>query len=318
MGLKTVSVVIVSWNVRALLEKCLNSIYNSIGDFNIEIIVVDNNSSDDTIQVITQKFPAVKLIVNKENAGFARANNQGFKICKGEFVFILNPDTEIKTDTIQILLEVFENVPKAGMVGPKLLLPNGEIQKDCARRLQSLSSTLFCETLMLHKLPFVGNWFIKHYLFPYDHTKPQKVEAITGCAAMVRTNVLNEIGGFYDGYLHCGEDLELSNSINKKGLWNYYTPATSIIHYDKGSSRQASVRISVNSVLSIHLYFKRCKGAISAFFYKFIIIYIQMNVFYVYSYMRMIIGKLSKKDYMLRINIFNAMCRWEAVYDKTA
>jgi len=279
----------------------------------MEIIVIDNNSSDDTLQMLHQEFPEVIVIANKHNNGFAKANNQGFKICSAKYVFILNPDTVVKPGTLHALVDVLENDPTVGIVGPTLVLPNGEIQRDCARLLQNIGMTLFYETLHFNKLPIIGPIIIKHYLFPYDHSKAQPVEAVTGCACMLRSTTLQEIGGFYEEYLHCGEDLELSYTVNKMGLSNYYTPKGVVLHYDKGSSRQASVRISVNALISNELFFKRCKSNFQAFIYKYIILLIQIPLLFMFSVIRRVLGMLSKEEYIRRRNIVSAICKWKPI-----
>ena len=308
-----ISVVIVSWNVKHLLEPCIQSLYDDADNYSLEIIVVDNNSNDGTVEMVQKQFPSVILIANKDNPGFAKGNNQGFKIATGKYIFILNPDTIVKSGTLHTLVNSFESDPEVGIAGPKLLLPDNSIQQDCARRLQNVGMTLFCETLFLNKLPIIGRAIEKHYSFPYDHSKAQYVEAVTGCAAMIKKETLEKIGGFYEGYLHCGEDLELSNSVNKLGLHNYYTPYATVVHYNKGSSSQASIRISINSLISNELFFKRCKSSFSAFLYKSIILYIQMPMFITFNFFRKTIGVLSKEEYERRKKMFNAIRNWKPI-----
>ncbi len=162
----TVSVVIVSWKVKRYLLNCLKSIYASDYPGKIEIIVVDNNSKDGTIEAISKTYPNVKLIASKENLGFARGNNLGFKEAKGDYIYILNPDTLIPKNNISILADYLTTHPDVGMTGPKVLFEDGSIQLTCARKFPNLKKAFFLDALRLSAIPKLGSWLNKKIRFP--------------------------------------------------------------------------------------------------------------------------------------------------------
>ncbi len=269
-----ISFVILSWNVKEYLENCLSSItlYCQIEH---EIIIVDNASTDNSVTYIKNKFPSVIIIANKENKGFAKANNQGFSIAKGEFIFILNPDTLLYQNTVEGLLNTIRKSDKENIiaVGPKTYNHDGTIQKTCARIPNSLSSTLLLECFRMYKIPFIGKFIETKLLYPYSYDKVLSVKAISGSAILIRAQSLKKIGGFYPSYLHCGEDLELCYRITKIGQL-IYTPEAEIIHFGGKSSEQEYDRVTENAILSLHLYFKRCKNTLYGLIYKIIILFL--------------------------------------------
>jgi GT2 family glycosyltransferase len=273
-----ISIVIVSWNVADLLDNCIQSIIVNASSFKYEVIIVDNHSADNTVPMLHDKYPWVKLLSNSENVGFAKANNQGFEVARGRYIFVLNPDTIIENNTIPRLVNVLINYPKVGMAGPKLIFPDGKIQETCARLLPTLSSFLIYYTFRAYKLPFVGNWFSKRLNNPYSFDISQTVEAISGAAMLIRHEVMTQVKGFGENYIHTGEDVDLCYKVCKAGCDIYYDCDAIVIHYGGKSSSQNPVRSLVNASLSQQEYFSRWYSKFHGLLYRITVQFIEIPI----------------------------------------
>lgn len=311
----SISVVIVSWNVRDLVDSCIESLLASTFDGDLQIIVIDNASSDGTAPHLLCKYQdKITLVANPMNIGFARANNQGFDLVKFENILILNPDTTVQDTTLKILMSALMRDPSIGMVGPRLILPDGSTQEACARRFQSISSLLCCDVFHLNRAAILGPVFNRVLMFPYDYNKAQYVEALSGAAMLIRRRLLVQIGGFHSGYYHGGEDMELCYNVNRLGFKNYYEPTAEVTHFDKGSSRQARVRIAINAQLSIYLFHLRTKGKTYANVFKFILRRIHNPLFIAFAFLKYSCGFVDKKEYHERAKIYQAINRWNPIH----
>ncbi|MFG6687821.1 glycosyltransferase family 2 protein [Mariniflexile sp. HNIBRBA6329] len=219
------SVVILNYNVRYFLELCLKSVQAAISNIDAEIIVVDNDSEDDSCQMVKELFPEVILIENKENFGFSKGNNIGVAQAKGEFLCILNPDTVVAEDTFTTLLNFASHKEKLGIVGCKLIDGVGVFLPESKRN-----------------IPYVGAAFKKIYgnseAYYANHlTKNQtgKVDILVGAFMLMKREVYDKVNGFDEDYFMYGEDIDLSYKVLKSGYDNYYYSAISVIHY-KGES----------------------------------------------------------------------------------
>ena len=219
MSKSKISIIIVNYNTEKEVEKCLNSVISQQTTVNsLEVIVVDNASSDDSAQVL-KKFPEVKLIQNEKNLGFAKANNIGAKAATGAFLFFLNPDCEIKRDTISKLLGLVEKSPNA-IIGPKILNPDGSLQGSC------------------YNLPTIWGaikefWFNQegsYEKFTPKTNKQVRVEAIVGAAMFMSKKTFEKLGGFDERYFLYYEDLDFCRKAKKLDIPVYYFPKASIIH----------------------------------------------------------------------------------------
>ncbi len=231
-----ISVVIVNWNVKELLQKCLESVFQYQHSYRVEVIVIDNASSDDSVEMIRGKFPQVQLIENEKNIGFAAANNQGIKMAKGRYIFALNPDTEIKENTFQVLIQTATEYPKAGMIGCKLLNPDNSTQNSVRR--DPTTKALWQIALKIPKL--IGNTnAIKNYLATdFNYQMEQEVEQIMGACMFIKKEMLNEIGLFDESFFIWFEEVDLCKRARNAG-WNIiYTPKTHIVHYGGESFKQ--------------------------------------------------------------------------------
>ena len=234
------SVIIVSYNVRAFLEKCLISVYKAIGEIDAEVLVVDNNSIDDSVNVVKTRFPQVQLITNENNVGFSRANNQAIEIAKGRYVLILNPDTVLSEDTLRKCIDFAVQHPDFGAIGVRMYDGTGTFLPESKRGLPSPVSSFF-------KVTGINNWFPRSNLFNHyylgglDPDESHEIEVLTGAFMFVRKAALDKVGYFDEDYFMYGEDIDLSYRLLKGGFKNYYLPSTSIIHYKGESTKRSSI-----------------------------------------------------------------------------
>ena len=229
-----ISIIIVNYNVRDYLDNCLNSIYKSKLIKNIEIIVVDNDSSDNSAQMVIEKYPNINLIQNKTNFGFSKAVNQGIKISSGEYLLLLNPDTVLEKNTLNILINYMENNKSVGMCGPKILNSDGTLQLSCKRSFPT-PIVAFPKLIGLDKLFPKNKWVGRYNLTYLDENQCHSVDAISGSFMFIRKQILNEVGFLDEEFFMFGEDLDLCFRIKKHNYQIHYVPTTQIIHF-KGES----------------------------------------------------------------------------------
>ena len=221
-----ISVVIVNYNVRYFLEQCLLSVQAASSNLCVEIIVVDNNSSDDSCAFLKDKFPAVKFIENKENVGFSKANNQGVEIALGEFVLILNPDTVIAEDTMDKIFSFSKNRHNFGVLGVKLIDGAGCFLPESKRNIPSPLASF--NKLFTFSKKQQSNYYAIHL----NEDESGSVEILVGAFMFLKKSIYTEVGGFDTDYFMYGEDIDLSYRVLKKGYKNYYFSDSQIIHYN--------------------------------------------------------------------------------------
>jgi len=235
-----ISVVIVNYNVEYFLDQCLTSLRKAMKEIDGEIIVVDNNSVDGSCTLVKKKFPEVQLIANKDNKGFSRANNQGIKISKGEYVLILNPDTVVEDDTLSKVIDFMDKHTDAGALGVKMVDGSGKFLPESKRGLPT-PSTAFYKMSGISSLFPKSKRFSKYHLGYLDENQIHKVEILAGAFMLMRKSVLDEIGLLDEDFFMYGEDIDLSYRVIKAGYNNYYFPETRIIHYKGESTKKSSV-----------------------------------------------------------------------------
>jgi GT2 family glycosyltransferase len=234
----TISVIIVSWNVCDHLRCCLEALDRSdIGD--LDIIVVDNDSSDSTRDVIPREFPHVRFIPLSSNVGFPAANNVALPLARGTFVLLLNPDTEVAPDCLRRCVDAFDRDPGIGMVGCRLVSPSGDIQYECACNMPSIVDA-FGEALYLNVLLPRHRLFGRLRMSYWDHASDRYVPRICGAFMMLRTDLLRELGGLDERFFMYYEDLDLCARVGREREILYLASATTIHH--GGRSRAKSTR----------------------------------------------------------------------------
>jgi GT2 family glycosyltransferase len=234
------SVIIVNYNVRHFLEQCLHSVRKASKDLAVEIFVVDNNSVDNSLEMVRQKFPEVIIIANKENVGFSRANNQALRIAKGEYCLLLNPDTVVEEDTFKKVIDFMDTHPDAGGLGVYMIDGKGNFLPESKRGLPT-PLVAFYKIFGLSALFPKSKLFGKYHLGYLDKDKIHEVEILSGAFMLLRKKVLDEIGLLDEDFFMYGEDIDLSYRIIKAGYKNYYYPETHIIHYKGESTKKSSI-----------------------------------------------------------------------------
>ena len=225
------SVVIVNYNVRLLLEECIKSVENALDGIEGDIFVVDNNSFDGSVEYIRERFPKVHIIANKENLGFARANNQAIRMTDAEYILLLNPDTVVYENTLRGCLDFMDANPEAGGVGVRMLTREGKVAPE-SRRAVPTPWVAF-----LKMLGFTRRYYMSH--LPWD--KPGRIEVVSGAFCMLRHKALDQIGLLDEDFFMYGEDIDLSYRLLKGGWQNWYLPYD-IIHYKGESTQKSSFR----------------------------------------------------------------------------
>ena len=262
-----ISIVIVSYNVRAFLEKCLISVFRSSGDISYEVFVVDNNSIDDSVAVVRGKFSQAHLIANKENIGFARANNIAINKASGKYTLILNPDTVLSEDTLQTCLAFMERHPDAGSVGVKMVDGTGTYLPESKRGLPSPLGSMFKLTGINELFPN-SSFFNSYYMGGLDPETTNKVPVLTGAFMFAQTRALQQVGGFDEDYFMYGEDIDLSYRLLKAGYENYYLPDTSIIHYKGESTKRSSIEYVKTFYNAMLIFVSKHYSGFKGFFLK--------------------------------------------------
>jgi GT2 family glycosyltransferase len=258
------SIIIVTWNSQEYIRNCLDSIFLSSGNFSSEVIVVDNGSSDQTAKIVEEFYPQVNLIQNKRNLGYAKANNQGIKEAKGEYMLLLNPDTQVLEDALFLMYEFMEQNPKVRALGPKLLNPDETVQPSC--REFPTFSTLIWEFLGLSRLfpksKVFGRWRMGYFNFD----KPREVDQPMGSCFMLRRKTLEDVGIFDENFGMFFNDVDLCYRIKKSGWKIYFYPDAKVIHHKGASTKKAKAKMIWLSHLAFYKFFRKHKtGLINRF-----------------------------------------------------
>jgi GT2 family glycosyltransferase len=230
------TVTVVSWNTRDLLRECLESLRDGCGRRRVEVHVVDNASEDGSVEMVRERFPEVKLMQNRENVGFARANNQSWRESRGRYWLLLNSDTRVPPGALDHLASLLDEQPRAGLATARLVNPDGTPQH-CAQPLPSVGRTLL-EALRLHKcLP--ARWRGRLLLGPYwTYDRPAPIGWTWGTALLARREAVQEAGPLSEDFFMYGEDLEWCLRMRRHGWEVWFCPEAEVVHLGGQSSAQ--------------------------------------------------------------------------------
>ncbi|GAB4566792.1 MAG: glycosyltransferase family 2 protein [Anaerolineae bacterium] len=264
------SILIVSWNVSALLRRCLTSIAEADGidavgrgqGLQTEVIIIDNASSDDTLSSLPDAFPWARWIVNDENVGFTRANNQGLQIAQGRYILFLNPDTEIVGDALAQMAHFLEAHPGVGVVGPQLRYADGRVQSS-RRRFPTLA-TAFLESTLLHQWWPDNPVARRYHMADTPDDQIQEVDWVVGACMMARREVIEQIGGFDERFFMYSEELDWCRRAKDAGWRVVYLPTAQVIHHEGKSSEQVVAARHIHFQTSKVLYFRKYHGEAAA------------------------------------------------------
>ncbi len=230
-----ISIIIVNYNVYKDLLVCIENLKAALNGFMYEIIVIDNNSTDRNIENITSLFPAIKLILNKNNSGFGYANNLGMKYSTGKYILLINPDIIVSEDSVKNLYNFMENEPSAGSCGPLQSKPNAGIEHYYTF-FPSLYSRLMQEFRLYMTAPVMKQRFFNFIDDNIKVGKPFKVDWIMGSCLMVRSEIYKKIGGFDEAFFLYEEETEWQYRMNNEGWSAYMIPASRVIHNHHSSA----------------------------------------------------------------------------------
>lgn len=248
------SVIILNYNVRYFLELCVLSVQSALQNIDAEIIVVDNNSNDESCEMIKNRFPNVKLIQNNQNLGFPKGNNVGVAHAKGEYICILNPDTVVAEDTFDKVLAFAKSKKELGIIGVHLIDGTGNFLPESKRGIPT-PWVAFTKVTGLYKLFPQSSIFNQYYAQHLPEYQTGKVDILVGAFMFLQKNVYESVGGFDEDCFMYSDDIDLSYMVLQKGKSNYYFHETTVIHYKGESTSKDSV------------YMKRFQEAMT-FFYK--------------------------------------------------
>jgi N-acetylglucosaminyl-diphospho-decaprenol L-rhamnosyltransferase len=254
------SIIIVSWNVRDLLAACLSSIQGA--QIMTQVIIVDNASADGSAAMVAAQFPWVRLIANDDNRGFTRGNNQALPLATGRYVLFLNPDTVVLGDALATMVAYLDAHPAVGALGPQLRYGDGSLQSS-RRRFPTLMTALFESTpLAWHwqKNP----WARRYHMDDRSADVAQPVDWVVGAALLARREVLDQIGGFDEGFFMYSEELDWCRRAVSAGWQIVYLPTAQIIHYEGRSSEQVVAARHIRFQTSKVRYFRKHHGAAAA------------------------------------------------------
>ena len=232
-----VSICVVNWNTRELLNNCLHSVLADGQQVTFEVIVVDNASRDKSADMVRAEFPQVRLIANSENVGFARANNQAFQLARGRHVLLLNSDTEVLAGALVRLARYLDEHRQVGVVGPKILHPDGVSQRSCWRGFPSLQFG-FVDAFYLWRLIPHSRLVQSSGWFDVSDDEPTEVDHILGACMMVRREVIDQVGGMDEGFFLFCEETDWCYRIKKGGWKVCFLPTAEIIHFGQQSTNQ--------------------------------------------------------------------------------
>ncbi len=248
------SIIIVNWNTRQLLLNCLSSIYDTVRKAAFEIIVVDNGSTDGSVEAISKMFPLIKVIANPSNHGFARANNVAMKQMKGKYAVLLNSDTILKENALDDMLRFMEQHTTAGICGPQLLNKDGSKQNSVGVFPSLL--TEFVSKGLIHVLS--PSMYERHFQSKKATlTEPTVVDFIIGACMMVRKAAMDKVGMFDEDYFFLYEEVDWCYRMRKAGWLVYHLPDVEIYHLGGQSMKEINLRARVESWRSRYLFFQK-------------------------------------------------------------
>jgi GT2 family glycosyltransferase len=231
-----VSVIIVNWNSAAYVQQCLQTLYKHTSGIGFETIVVDSGSFDKCQSMLAVEYPQARFLQGRENLGFGGANNYGAEIAQGDYLLFLNPDTEVTDNAVADMLTAIKDLPRAGIVGCKLLNTDGSLQTTCIQSFPTIVNQALSSNALRRIFPRLSLWGIAPLY--QTGTTPATVQAISGACMMIKKSVFEAVGGFSREYFMYTEDIDLCYKVQHDGYKNYYVGAVSIVHHGGGSSCQ--------------------------------------------------------------------------------
>ena len=253
-----ISVIIVNWNTKALLLDCVASLYQATRESSLEIIVVDNASTDGSIDALRNSFPQVQIIMNEDNLGFAKANNIGIKKAQGRYVCLVNSDVKALEGVLDKMRLYMESHPEIGALAPKTFFGDMQIQKNC-REFPTLRN-IFCQEFFLNTLFPTVTFFRGRDMDRYDYKAVMEIEVLSGCFLMVRREVIAQVGTLDERFFFYSEDVDWCKRIHDAGWKLVHYPGAEAIHFGYGSSSSAPIRFQIEMLKANWQYWRKHKS----------------------------------------------------------
>ena len=259
------SIIIVNWNTKDFLINCLKSIQRD-NSCNLEIIIVDNNSSDGSVEILEKQYGHIKLIRNSSNLGFAKANNIGINASMGRFIALINSDIIVHKNCLNTLIRFMDNNPEIGAAGPRILNPDRTVQIS-ARKSPGIWNNL-CQVLGLNKLfpksSFFSDWFMTYW----QHDSVRKVDALSGCFIIVRKEAVRETGVLDEKFFFYGEDLDWCKRFRDKGWDIALCPDAQATHFGAASSSKTPISCYLQLQKADLYYWEKHHGRVGGLIYR--------------------------------------------------
>jgi len=262
------SIIVVNWNSTDYLRESVRSIFEHTADLHFEIIIVDNASPVDDVDILKDEFSGITLIKSRENLGFARANNLGFRSATGRYILFLNPDTRLVNSAINLMVDQLKILPESGVVGCKLLNGDLSIQTSCIQTFPTILNQVLDADYLRNRWPRSSLWGVGPLFF--EVPAPVKVEGVSGACMMIRREVFEKAGLFSDVYFMYAEDLDLCRKVVRAGHSNYYVGAGVVVHY--GGKSSTPLWATAMKWRSILLYCTKNHGRCYALLFRFAMI----------------------------------------------
>ncbi len=233
------SIIIVNWNSKDYLKRCIRSVLDSTQGIEYEIVVIDSGSFDGCGEMLKQEYPQVRFVQSEKNIGFAGANNAAFKVSNGRNLLFLNPDTEIEGLAIGALYCELTTLQNVGVVGAKLLNTDGSIQTSCIQAFPTVLNQLLDFDVLRTAFPRSGIWGTRS-LFE-GGSAAREVDAVSGACLMIKRSLFESVGMFTADYFMYSEDIDLCFKVRQAGRMNYYVPSAVVVHHGGTSSSKSSI-----------------------------------------------------------------------------
>ncbi|MFM2338133.1 MAG: hypothetical protein RL115_1326 [Bacteroidota bacterium] len=265
-----ISIIIVNYNVKHFLEQCLLSVQAALSHVAGEVLVIDNHSTDNSIEYLQPQFPFVHFIANKENIGFGKACNQGLQLAQGKYVLFLNPDTIVPENCFEKCISFIQKQPQAGALGIRMIDGSGRFLKESKRSFPSPLTSLY-KLFGLSRLFPTSKTFSRYHLGHLDERKNHEIDVLAGAFLLAKKEVLDQTGGFDETFFMYGEDVDLSYRIQKNGYKNFYFAESTIIHFKGESTKKGGMNYVRMFYTAMSIFVNKHYGGSRASFFNLLI-----------------------------------------------
>lgn len=301
------SVSIVNTNNRSLLELCLESIYQTTQQTSFEILVVDNCSTDGSAEMVRTRFPGVAVIETEARLGYAASHNRALRLCQGRYFLVFNEDVRVLPGALDNMVAFMDCHPEAGMLGCRLLNPDGSLQPSC-RAFPNLW-IMFCRSLYLDKLFPRNRWFGADYLGGWEHDSVREVNVIKGCCMLVRREVVAQVGLLDERFFIYYEETDWCYRAVQHGHKVYFTPEAEVIHYGEQTTSRQSPRMTLIQRQSLLNYFRKHHGRAAAFCVRLLSV-LEIGSRLAYWSLNLLLSPRRRMCAVQKIGLYGPALRW--------